>query len=565
MKAEPGKLFERLLGFGWLCALGVALVVSALNTDRRARQVEEYPCCCDPFGYLQMAQDIRHAAAAGKCPQFTIESAHTRLLIELMQSRNVPLPLWQHMVAPLAYHYFPKSDQVGVRYPPGAGLMLALFPQGKALHGLGRLVIGVFLAGGLVMLTVAAVKRAWLSAGLFILAVELGLEVLGKIDNASFSINAVLAPLLLSGLCLFSAFGLRTDSRKSFFLAWFLTLGAGLLFGFAVLVRLPVILLMPGVLVLLWPLSLRNWHKSALVPFILGVLLGGVLPLSIHQSRLAGAWYLPTYPRDDTAPPALEYFWQNFSYYFGPGKAATEIWILLVISTGCLGLFLWFSRQAGSGTPATFLPRVNWKRLMAAALLTWGVSTAYFLTHQNANHYYLAPATFVTALLLALGAFGLEEQKRASNKDRGWPARAVQFVALALAFAPGLIAIQRAWSNYERPSMERMPPRFVLPSELADERAWIWAEELSGTLWYYARKPAHKLTATDKKTRALVYEFVLSRGEPQYIVGDDPNMKPVEEEILQLGGTLELRGEVDGNSYYLIHWPSNGPVNRAPA
>jgi hypothetical protein len=27
------------------------------------------------------------------------------------------------------------------------------------------------------------------------------------------------------------------------------------------------------------------------------------------------------------------------------------------------------------------------------------------------------------------------------------------------------------------------------------------------------------------------------------------------DEIVQLGGTLEQRGEVDGYPYYLIHWP----------
>lgn len=561
MKAGTKTLAGRLLGYAWLCALAGALIFSALSTDRRARQVEEYPCCCDPFGYLQMAQDIRQAAALGQRPRFTIESAHSRLLIELMQSRNVPLPLWQHMVGPLAYHYFPKSDQVGVRYPPGTGLMLALFPQDKALHGLDRLVIAIFLAGGLVMLVVAAVKRAWLSAGLFILALDLGLEVLGKIDNASFSINAVLAPLLLSGWCLFAAFGLRSDSRKLFFRAWFLTFVAGLLFGFAILVRLPVILLMPGVLVLLWP-SLRHWPGSALVSFILGVLIGGILPLSIHQNRVAGAWYLPTYPSDDTSVPALKYFWLNLSHYFGTGRAGTDILILLVMAIGCAALLFWFGRQAASGTATTFLPRVTGKRLIAAALLILGLSLGYFLTHQNANFYYLAPATFATALLLALGVFGVEGQTRANSEGRGGPSRAAQLIVLALACAPGLIAIQRAWANYERPAIERKAPRFVLPAELADERAWIWADELSGTLWYYARKPAHKLSATDKETRARVYEFVLSRGEPQYIVGDDPNMKFVEAEILQIGGRLELRGEIDGKAYYLIHWPADSSLGK---
>lgn len=561
MKAATGKLFLQLLGCVWLGALGIALVGSALNTDRQARQVAEYPCCCDPFGYLQMAQDIRQATAESRCPQFTIDSSHSRLLIELMKSRAVPLPLWDNMVGPLGYRYFPRADQLGVWYPPGAGLILALFPQDQALHSLDRLVIVVFVVGGLFILVFAAVKRAWLAAGMFILALELGLEVLGKIDNSSFSINAMLAPLLLSALCLFAAFGARTAAGKFFYGGWVLALLAGLFFGFAILVRLPVIFLMPGILVLLWPVNLRNLHLSAVLPFILGVLVSAVLPLSIHQSRLAGAWYVPTYPHDDTAPPALKNFLLNFSNYFGTGRARMPTLMLLLIIIGCTGLFFWLSTSARSDAATKFLITPNWKRLIAAASIMWGVPAIYFLTHQNAQSYYLAPSSLGTALLLALGAFGIEVSSRVDSRERGRsPVRGLRLVALALALSPGLIAMQRAWSNYERPVLERKPPRFAMPAELADERAWIWADDMSGTLWYYARKPAHKINSTDKATRALIYEFVIKRGEPQYVVGDDPPMKPVQDEIAQLGGTLELRGEVDGRSYYLIRWPAKGPA-----
>lgn len=554
------KLPGRLLGYGWLCALAAALLISALNTDRQARQVAEYPCCCDPFGYLQMAQDIRQAAGEGSCPKFTVESAHTRLLIDLMKSHEVPLSLWADMVGPLAYRYFPRSNQVSVRYPPGTGLMLALFPQDRALHSLNRLVVIIFGAVGLLMLFVEAFKRAWLSAGLVVLALQLGLEILGKIDNSSFSINAMLAPLLLSGLCLFGALAWKTASR-SFYLAGSLTLLAGLLFGFAILVRLPVVFLLPGLFVLLWPVPLRNWRRSGLWPFSLGVLITAVVPQAIHQSRLAGAWYLATYPPDDMGAPRLQYFWSNLFNYFNQGRFATGSWILLLILAGFVGLIIWSrnSRASDDSESGGTFPEVSWKRLLIAAGSIWSVPAAYFLTHQNVQDYYLAPSLFGTALVLALGAVAIEVQKQATRKLDGQRARrALQFLALALALMPGLIAIQRAWSNYERPSSERRPPRFVLPPELADERAWIWADDMSGTLWYYARKPAHKINSTNKETRALVYEFVTSRGEPQYLIGDDPAMKLVESEIAQLGGTLELRGEVDGRSYYLIRWPSKG-------
>jgi hypothetical protein len=537
----------------------VALLASVLTTDRRARQVEENPSFCDPFGYLQTAQDIRHAAAAGMIPRFTVESTHARLLIDLMQSQHVSLPVWDEMVAPLACHYFPVADHVALQYSPGAGLMLAAFPEGKALHSLNRLVIVIFMAAGLVMLVVAAVKRLPLSAGFFILALILGLEILAQLDNASFSMNALLSPLLLSGLCLATVWALRTDTDRNFYLAWFLTLLAGLWFGFAILARAPVVLLLPGVLLLVWPGNLRSWYKSALVPFSLGVFFGGVLPIAVHQNVVAGAWYLPTYTHENSEPPTLACFWQNISFYFGPGKSSTVNWVLPVIFVGFVGLIIWSKRKTASEPPATFLPRLSWRRLSAAALLILGLSNAYFLTHPATVHYYPWPAIFGAVLLLSLGAFALERYSFAAIHDGGWLRRALLIFALALSLAPGLFVIGRVWSHYIPPSQERLPKQFSLPAELAEESAWVWACELSGTLWYYARKPAHKLTSTNPATRALVYKFVIARGEPQYLVSDDASMQAVAEEIVQLGGTLERRGEVDGYPYFLIHWPANKP------
>ena len=39
----------------------------------------------------------------------------------------------------------------------------------------------------------------------------------------------------------------------------------------------------------------------------------------------------------------------------------------------------------------------------------------------------------------------------------------------------------------------------LLPSELVDDKAWIWADLLTGSLWYYANKPAFKIQFTDEE------------------------------------------------------------------
>jgi len=559
MIGTRNKLVETLLGYTWLLGLAATVVFSALTADRRARQIEEYPCCCDPFGYLQMAKDIREAQRTGERPDFTIETEHTRLLIQFMQSRQVPVPLWEHLVAPLAYHYFPQTDQVGVQYPPGTGLMLAVFPQDAALHSLGRTVAVIYAVAGLGILVIAAFKRAWIPAGFFILALVVGLDILANIDIASFSINAMLVPLLLSALLIAGAFLIDGGAGRAFYMVWAMTLISGVLFGFTILVRLPLILLLPGVLLILWPPDLRSLYKSALLPFFLGLVVGGLLPLSIHQLRLTGSWYLSTYPSYDSLPPSLEHFWSNLIFYFGSGKTQPFNWSLPVVAVGLVGLLLRTGRGHVNGGRSAVLSWLTGRRVLLAAMTVWAVPTFYILTHYPNNHYYPLPATFGTVLLLGLCAFALDSRRKGSE-GKG---RVVGMFALALAAIPGLAAASHTAYSYIPPSSEKFAPRFEMPTELADEHSWVWADHLSGTLWYYVRKPAFKLSPTNRETRLLVYEFVRTRGDRQYIIGNDPGTQPVIDEIVSLGGRLELRGNVEGYPYYLIHWPTDGTFKTA--
>jgi hypothetical protein len=101
----------------------------------------------------------------------------------------------------------------------------------------------------------------------------------------------------------------------------------------------------------------------------------------------------------------------------------------------------------------------------------------------------------------------------------------------------------------------------ALPTELAAEQAWVWADLLSGTIWYYGNKPAFKIGFSVPTIRAVAFRFVFEREEPQYLVRDSSTMQEIMQEIFSLGGKLELRGEVAGHPYFLIHWPRGGPVS----
>ena len=504
-----------------------------------------------------MAREVRQAVAKRDLPQFHLDSTQTRLLIALMQSREVPLGLWEEMVAPHAHHYFPHAGNVGVQYPPGTGLMLALFPEGQAVDGLNQATIALFLVIGGLVLIFAGRRQAWFSAGFVTMALYLGLVVLRKIGTDSYSINAALAPLLLGFLCIFVALRLRSWPGRDR-AAWATALVGGCLIGFTMLIRLPMIFLMPGLFMLLWPESWRPSIRDLLMPFSLGVMVTGVVPLLAYQHYMTGVWYLPTYGSADSAPPSLEPLWTNFVYYLGGGRGSQHNWAPLVLLVGVGGFITYRPRHK-----FTHLD-LSWTRLTLSALILWGVPTVYFLTHHIPISYYSIPATFGVVLLVALGALSIEySSSPAAVRAQSHRGGRFRMVALALALLPGLVTLIPAGLAYARgvTPIERPARHVVLPAELSAEHAWIWADLLSGTFWYYGNKPAFKIGSTVPETRALTYRFVFERGEPQYLVRDSPTMQEIMQEILQMGGTLEPRGEVDGYPYFLIHWPREGPVS----
>jgi hypothetical protein len=527
-------------------------------------QIQEYAFGCDPFGYLRMAQVFREAAARGELPDYRLETPHTRLLIEFMQVRGIPHSAWGEVVAPHAHHYFPVAGHVAVQYPPGTGLLLALFPRGDAVHGLNRLVICAFMAVVLLTLIVAGRLRAWASAGCVIFALQFGLRILADMDATSYSINAMLVPILLSLAFVFLALVARSIAEKPR-ISWALAFLGGACFGFAVLVRLPVLFLFPGVLILLLGTSLRTVINPPVIAFALGVGLCGVLPLFAHQHRVAGMWYLSTYSSLDNTPPSLSALDATIPFYFEGGPGSQYNWILLVSVVGLAGIAL-----TRAGSRVADRGRIVWVRIVLSVLVLWGISTAYFLTHRITIPYYQIPATFGAVVALALGGLVLEGQACAMTRGgecagsrRG---RFLCQIALAAALLPGFVAIERAWPARPRaPLSTNVPPRELhIPADLAHEGAWIFADVQTGPLWYYARRPAYKVLFTDAPTRQLICRFIFERGEPLYAIKDSAEMQLVLGELEQMGARLEAKGEMDGCPYYLAHWPQQGPA-RLPA
>lgn len=552
----------RCIGYVWLLFLGVAFSISAAGAYVRSMQIQEYAFGCDPFGYLRMAQVSREAIAQRELPDYRLETPRTRLLIEFMQARGIAHTEWGEVVAPHAHHYFPNAGHVAVQYPPGTGLLLAIFPRGDAVHGLNRAIICAFTAVGLLALIVAGWLRAWASAGCVIFALQFGLRILADMDATSYSINAVLVPILISLALVILAFVARSIAEKPR-TSWALAFLGGACFGLALLVRLPVLFLLPGVLILLLGTNLRTLINPRVIAFALGLGLCGVLPLLAHQHRVAGAWYLSTYSSLDNTPPSLSALEATVPFYLEGGAGSKYDWVLLVSAIGLAGIVLKRAdRTVGDRA------RIDWARIVLSVLVLWGISTAYFLTHRITIPYYQIPATFAAVVILALGGLVLEGQARGVVRveyaeSRRW--RYLCRLALAAALFPGFVAIERAWPSRPRaPLSTNVPPRELhIPADLAHDQAWIFADVQTGPLWYYAKQPAFKVLFTDAPTRQLICLFIFERGEPLYAIKDSAEMQVVLDEIEQMGGRLESRGELDRCPYYLVHWPQQGPARAA--
>src|SRR6185503_5117438 len=417
----------RIIVYLWIALLATSLYISVRTSYKQSLQTEEFAYACDSFGYLRMAKQIRRAYADGGWPEFRLESPQTRLLIDFMQQNNVAVPRWEEVVAPHAHHYFPQAGYVGVQYPPGTGLVLAMFPQGEAVYSLNRIVIWVFIVTGFTALAIAAWKRAWASIGLVVLALSLGLMVLARLGALSFSMNAVLVPIVLT--CLFSLLALRFKTADRDGHALLCALLAGLCLGFATMIRLPSFLLSAGFLVLLWP-GWRNFRiKSLPVAFALGATITGVIPVVINQYNVAGAWYLSTYATVDAAPPTLRRLSENITYFLWSGHASVDNWAIVAGFAGLIGFLMFYLRGEQSNRLG-----LSWKQFALAVLLLWLIPICYFLTHRITGAHYMISSVFATLTLIGFGALAMEITSSVALRFE--PRRILSWVALALILWP---------------------------------------------------------------------------------------------------------------------------------
>ncbi len=496
----------------WTGLLGLSLIVSVATSFLKTVEEPEYPNGCDGFGYLYLAKQFNEGFAQRALPDISLDTPQTRLLIEHLKKTSAPSTAWEEGAGPLSYHYSERVDRLITAYPPGTSLVLAPFEEGKAVRLLDRWTIVAIALLGVFLGWRAWRASNWAALGFVALAVHLTVRLMGSMGGRSYSMNALVAPLVFA--VVLWLWGAGKNSLRA--------IGAGALMGLAFMIRIPALLLLPG----LWS---RKFTAKEFLWGIFGFALCGAIPLMLYHHWITGAWYVSTYGHKDAQGPTLSMLGHHLQHYL-LGEGSRQNWALYVSVLGTLGL--------------VYRGRL---RTLSVVIGVWGLSLAFFLTHAIETNYYTIPATLMGIWVLALRSL---DQEKVGIK--------------ALAYLPGLVMIVQSGVFLRNNQPLFFAPSLAIekfrvqeadvPAELKDPSAWVWADMTTGTFWYAAKKASFKVAYFDPETRAGVYQFVKSRGEPQFFVQDYEGAPTLMRDFERLGAKLVARGQVFGVPYYKVEW-----------
>lgn len=542
----------RKTGWNWifplaalLVALGVGAVVFHCFED--IREVHEFPGECDPFGYLYMAREIKQAREEVRYPSFQIEHPQIRKSIENFRSSPLPSGEWSELIAPHACHYFPQTNTVGLQYPPGTGLVLSFFPIGSAVYFINLLTLASLFLGSLVLLFLCLKNRNLYAMGMVGVTGIVGAETLSWIKTRSYSINCVVLPLLLSSLFTILV---RRQRKPLFF-----SLTAGLFFGLALYIRLPCVFLLPGFLIALirprhtHPLeNVGNKRRYELGLFTVGLLIAGGIPLLCNQSQITGAWYQPTYSSLDHSLPVLNqaFILERFHYYLGGGVGSAQNWAITNILPALLGGFflLWTRRRLSVGG------------VLVGALLCWLLPCLYFVTHQVVVPYYSTPGVMACLFLITFyfSTESSEQIQEYASPQALWQ-KVVLFLIFVLPFG-ALIERARLQLPYSPLPSRPGPAQFKVPNLLLDDATWILADVMSGTFYYFAAKPAFKVSVGSPRARRQFYQMIQKEGGRIFLLKDSKEMTRMMTELKEdLRAQITPSGDVNGYPLFEVSFP----------
>jgi hypothetical protein len=271
----------------------------------------------------------------------------------------------------------PATGKMAIQYPPGVGLLLALFPQGRQVIPLYVSASVIVFAFALLGIFAARTSLSVVLAGLFgLLAIYLMINP----SKASYSMAPTMAVCAIAG---FVTPRFATAGGRGRRLA--LAIALGLLLGVSVDFRLPNLFLASGYFVF-YLVSFLSDRRFATV--IEGLCFGvawliGMAPTLYSNAINAGSPFATTYGGQDVAAP-------DFSFAVVRQYGADLQFPLLLL--GCAWAAYALRRRHGVRPVAA---------LVAANL---AVNVAFFMSHPVFTPYYTIPIAMLSlwSLLFAM-------------------------------------------------------------------------------------------------------------------------------------------------------------------
>jgi hypothetical protein len=353
---------------GLFCFLVLASNVWSMSRWSEARGVYDDVC------YLRQAHLFQRFGPAG----FDTDISRDDDRYLAAKLKEIGFPTWSDISTAPCHTQMPAAGKLVIQYPPGTGLVLALFPPGFQVVPL--YVVATTIVFGFALLGISYARSTssiFLVGGFGCLAIYLMINP----AKASYSIAPTMVVCALAG---FLTAKLFFSSRRHKIL---LTVLLGLCIGVSVNFRLPNLFLSAGYLLFLLVSFARTPNKESLLQgawFALALLIG-MAPTLLANAINAGSPFATTYSGVDVVPPefSLGIIWQYI---------ADMQFVLLALAIGWICWILRSHRKRGIRQVAS---------VTAANLL---VNLAFFASHPIFTPYYTVPIAMLSLWSLLFGS-----------------------------------------------------------------------------------------------------------------------------------------------------------------
>jgi hypothetical protein len=360
MARPAGKVRSLQMLCGVMCFLVLASNVWSMSHWNEARGVYDDVC------YLRQAHLFQRFGLGGFDTDMSKDDDHY-LASKL---KEIGFPTWNDPSTAPCHTPMPASGRRVLQYPPGTGLVLALFPQGHQVVPL--YIAASVVVFGFALLAIFAARTASsvaLAGAVGCLAIYLMINP----SKASYSMAPTMPACAIAGY-LTARWLMGTPGRRLL-----MAILLGLVLGLSVDFRLPNLFLSSGYIVFLLGtfLSSRKLRNFMQGLWFGAAFLAGLAPTLLSNAINAGSPLATTYGGQDVTPPDVS---------FGIIRQyVTDLQFGLLLLAG-----VWTAR-------IPFLHRANGIRrvalVVAANLL---VNLAFFMSHPVFMPYYTIPIAMLS-------------------------------------------------------------------------------------------------------------------------------------------------------------------------